>query len=199
MAVQAAAKCDAIPQNLITLPPVAPDLAVQKRRAIPMLLAGKSVSQVAEAIGVDRATVYRWLKEPQFVAERNRQANEMWDSAQARLQGLVHKSIGVVESALDIGDLKAACAVLKFTGIVNIQRSQTETDARAVIKTLAEEYATKTWLDRPFAEKTLGKQMLQNDTFQTLVQSLWETLQEKYHVGDNEADELLYEAVNRQK
>ena len=129
------------------------------------------------------------------MAERNRQANEMWDSAQARLQGLVHKSIDTVEKAIADGDLKAACAVLKFTGIVNTQRPPTETDVKAIIKTLAEEYAMKNWLDRPFAEKTLGKQMHQSETFQALVQSLWETLQQKYPVGDSEAEELLYEAV----
>ena len=193
-----AAKCDETQQKSISLPPPAPELSVQKRRMIQLLGEGRSVSQISEILHCDRSRVYRWLKEPSVIAERNRQATEMWDAAQARLQGLVHKSINVVERHLDEDhSLKAACAILKFTGVANMSKPETEVDQRAIIRKQAEEYAIRSYLDRPFAEKTIGKQMHQNETFQALVQSLWEALQQRYQPGDNDADEVLYEALNR--
>ena len=194
-----ATKCDAT-QQVLSLPQPAPDLSVAKRRAIQLLGEGKSVSQVGEILGCDRSCVYRWLKEPRVIAERNRQAAELWDAAQARLQGLVHKSIDVVERHLDEdNDLKAACAVLTFTGVINMSKPETEADPKAIIKKQAEEYAIRSYLDRPFAEKMIGKQMLQNETFQDLVQAMWEALQQRYQPGDNDSDELLNEAANLQR
>lgn len=199
MRVACATKGDTTQQNLVSLPASAPDLSTSKRRAIQLLGEGRSVSQVSVIIGCDRSTVYKWLKEPQVIVERARQANEMRDSAQSRLQGLVHKSIDVVGKALDAGDLKAACAVLKFTGIASMPKPETDTDVRSVIRKQAEAFAEQAWLDRPYAEQTLRKGMYHNETFKQLVHAIWETLQQKYPAGDNEADELLYETLDRQR
>ena len=92
MSTNPATKRDTTQQILKLVEPPA-DLAIQKQRALQLLLEGKSASQVAEMIGVDRTTIYRWLKEPSFIAERNRQANELRDAAQSRLHALVGKSI----------------------------------------------------------------------------------------------------------
>ena len=88
--------------------------------AIRYLLEGGRLSAVASAIGVDRVTLWRWSRTPQWRAALSRERQLLQTAIRAQLQALALESVYVVDAALRSGDkalaLRAALAVLKGTG-----------------------------------------------------------------------------------
>lgn len=185
-------------QHILKLVEPPADLAIQKQRALQLLFEGKSASQVAEMIGVDRTTVYRWLKEPSFVAERNRQANELRDTAQSRLHALVGKSIDVVERQVEAGNLKAALAVLKSTGMMALEKPDTETDECRLIKREVERLVLDYWYAGPFAKQELGTRPYQNSTFREVVQMIETELHAQHAPKESESVTVICDAAARE-
>ncbi|MDD2541057.1 MAG: phBC6A51 family helix-turn-helix protein [Desulfuromonadaceae bacterium] len=197
MSANAATRRDPAQQKLKLVEPPA-DLVIQKQRAIQLLLEGKAVVQVAEEIGVDRTTVYRWLKEPSFIAERNRQANELRDAAQSRLRALISKSVDVVERQLEAGNLKAALAVLKSTGMMALDKPDTETDEGRLVKREVEKLAMDYWYAQPFAQQEMGNRPYHNRAFKDIVQMLDIELQAQHVPKESAAVTLICDAAARE-
>jgi transposase-like protein len=197
MITKPATRCDATQQNL-KLVDAPMDLAIQKRRALQLLLGGKAVAQVAEAIGVDRTTVYRWLKEPGFIAERNRQATDLWEAGQARLRSLVGKSLDVVERQVEAGNLKAALAILKLTRAAGMEKPDNETNEHQIIKKQAESMAMKFWFSQPFSEQTNGSRPFSNSYFMEVVNMIHEELHHQFAPEPSDAEDLIAVAADRQ-
>ncbi len=64
-------------------------LSPAQARAIEMLASGHTVATAAEAVGVGRTTIYRWLKgDAAFVAAFNAWQQDMLDTARGRLLAL---------------------------------------------------------------------------------------------------------------
>src|ERR1039458_7179954 len=62
------------------------DLKPEQARALALLLAGKSVSEIALEVGVHRVTVHKWMKRHAgFAAAYNQWHEQMRDTAQSRL------------------------------------------------------------------------------------------------------------------
>lgn len=81
------------------------------------LLAGASVTKAAEAAGVDRTTVHRWLREDwAFQAAHHRAQRDLRRAVEARLPHLVEAAVETVQAAVRDGDVRAALAVLKGLG-----------------------------------------------------------------------------------
>ena len=74
-------------------------LSPRQLMAISLLLAGKQVKDVAEELGVNRATVFRWKRDPLFGAEVQRRA-ELADPVQRRRPRNLFTP-GPVEPAVD--------------------------------------------------------------------------------------------------
>lgn len=86
------------------------------------LLVGHTITAAAQAGGVDRATVYRWLHADfNFIAEFNRQRRELLDGMQARMLRLADSALGVVEGAIRDGNTTAAIGVLRGLGMLRGQ------------------------------------------------------------------------------
>ena len=107
------------------LQPNATDLEVQtiepiQATAIRYLLDRGRLGAVASAIGVDRVTLWRWSRTPQWRAALSRERQLLQTAIRAQLQALALESVYVVDAALRSGDkalaLRAALAVLKGTG-----------------------------------------------------------------------------------
>jgi len=93
------------------------ELGQKQETALAALRGGSSFPQAAEAAGVGRATVYRWMQsDPQFRAAYNAWQQEQAESARARLLKLADQAVDVVEKALARGDQKIAVGVLKNIG-----------------------------------------------------------------------------------
>ena len=79
-------------------------LSPAKATAVESLLAGSTVTETALVAGVDRSTLYRWLRDPLFLATYNGRRAEMREAAEAKLLKLQTKALEAVERALDEGD-----------------------------------------------------------------------------------------------
>ena len=102
-----------------TIEPTNPDkirqLSQEQMNAIDYLLKGQSDRAAAEAVGVNRQTVWDWRNnDPLFIAELNRQRVEHWSEARERLKSLANRALDVVELQLNSSDPKAALAAAKY-------------------------------------------------------------------------------------
>lgn len=85
--------------------------------AIDALVNGKTITGAAEAAGVDRTTLHRWLKHDfEFQASPNRAKGDLKLALQAKTLKIAQKAMDVVEQALDKGDVRIAALVLKVIG-----------------------------------------------------------------------------------
>ena len=92
-------------------------LSIEQHNAIDLLILGDTDHAVAEQIGVARETICRWRNENRFMAELNRRRQDVWQTAQERLRGLVGKAIDILEQALQPDDVKAAVTVLRAANL----------------------------------------------------------------------------------
>lgn len=109
-----------------------------QRKALAAFAAGKTVSRAAEAAGVDRSSVYRWLRgEPSFIAEVNRIREERVTSIQSKLREMSETAVEVLhkilldEKAPASVRFKIALAVLDGVGGIHAE-SIGGTDVRDV-------------------------------------------------------------------
>lgn len=99
-------------------------LEPRKARVMAHLLLGATATRAAEAEGVSRRTVFRWLKEdPIFQAEYNRRRAELAQATDSTLAMLAESSTFCVAQALYNGDARVALAVLKGLGYLNGRRA----------------------------------------------------------------------------
>lgn len=175
--------------NIVCLPPGAPKLSVEQRRAIQLLLLGKKVTDVATTLGKDRKTIYRWRENPHFVSEYNRQQTETVDRVKNRLHQLTDRAVDVLEQHLAQGSLKAATELLKVCNLYgNVAFSPAQTDLELIVKEQAEKIARAEMAKTPFAE---GRRV--NDFAKGLAGDIAALLKEKHDVTSSlhEFSELI--------
>ncbi len=89
----------------------------QKKQALSLLAAGSPLEKVADSIGVHRATLWRWKKDPKFVAEWNKMLEEMKQRQTYALVKLQEEAISALYSCLnsknDVVRLRAALSVME--------------------------------------------------------------------------------------
>ena len=173
------------------------NLTESQNQAIQLLLQGMSISDVATAVGRERTTLYRWLQQPKFLAERNRLAKETFDASRARLHSLANQAINVVERRVKAGDLKASMHVLKMTGLATAEKLDGETDEGRLISRIANELAESYWETFLMGEKR--KNLHNNPRFVELLHEFFLELDRKYQTGDSEAFRLHDEMAEREQ
>ena len=96
--------------------PEQPDLTDRQLAALPYIVASASVSDAARLANVGRATLYRWMDDPDFRDELERRRAQAADLARAELRGLMLKGTLVLAEAMEDPDpairLRAAGATL---------------------------------------------------------------------------------------
>lgn len=94
-----------------------PSLTDRQQLAIEHLLAGETITQTAEAIGVSRQTIHEWGTDPLFQHALAVGRAERHATVQRRFERLLEKVLERVEAALDADDprvqLQAATLILK--------------------------------------------------------------------------------------
>jgi hypothetical protein len=84
-----------------TTDPTPSKLKVKQQLAITALLGGASQSAAAEAAGVDRSTLYRWMKrDAEFVAAYNRVKHDHYDAIHARMFQITNQMLDTLENLL---------------------------------------------------------------------------------------------------
>jgi len=108
----------------------------KKRRAVEALLTEPDVTQAAKAAGVSRNTLYRWMKEPDFmVAVANAEADALAGMSRALVK-LGDQAVEVLRDAMNDPEtpvntrLRAADTVfsrlLQLRELVNVEKRVTE-------------------------------------------------------------------------
>ena len=83
-------------------------------RALSEILAGRSDTDIAAAIGISRQTINGWKNQNlNFKAELNSRREEIWGSYQDRLRQMASMALDVISTELAAGSLPAALAVLR--------------------------------------------------------------------------------------
>ena len=80
------------------------ELSERQVLAIPHLVSAKSVSETAELIGVNRRTVYRWMDDPAFREEYDRQRDAVAGFARSGMRALMLKALSVQAERFDSDD-----------------------------------------------------------------------------------------------
>jgi hypothetical protein len=84
-----------------TTDPTPSKLKVKQQVAISALLGGASQSAAAEAAGIDRSTLYRWMKrDAEFVAAYNRVKHDHYDAIHARMFEITNQMMDTLENLL---------------------------------------------------------------------------------------------------
>ena len=96
------------------------DLKPEQARALALLLAGCSVSDIAREVGVHRMTIHKWMKgHAGFAAAYNQWHGQMRDAAKSRLLMMAEKAADSLEKALEAGDGRLAMRYFEKMGLVN--------------------------------------------------------------------------------
>jgi len=110
-------------------------LSATQIQAIRHLISGESISSTAGSLGVNRATIHRWLKDDlAFRASLNRAKTELSESIDARLHQISSRALDTVQEALEDGDRKVAIAVLKGCGFLDGRRSDIGSTSEAILE-----------------------------------------------------------------
>ena len=87
-------------------------------RALPFMTSSRTFSEAAEKAGIPRRTIHRWMNEPDFREEYQRQCDEAGGIARAAIRGLMTEAVSVFAERLDSDDPKervlAAKTILSF-------------------------------------------------------------------------------------
>jgi len=90
----------------------------RRERALSLLNSGKKPTEIAQVLGVHRATVHRWMCEPEFVAQRNQLMQELRAETRDRLFDLQALATDALADCLrshhDATRLRAALAVFSM-------------------------------------------------------------------------------------
>lgn len=93
-------------------------LSPAQRSAITQLARGRSIKAAADAVGIHRGTLHRWLREdPAFRAAFHAWQAEALDSLGTQLLSLGAPSVRTYRRAINKGDVRAAGQVLKGLGL----------------------------------------------------------------------------------
>ena len=95
-------------------------LSPPQRKAIELLTSGRTVIDAAQAAGVNRATLYRWLSgDAAFVAAYNAWQKDVLATTRGRLLALTDLAVTTVTKAMTHGDAKTAMKILKSMGALD--------------------------------------------------------------------------------
>ncbi len=97
-------------------------LSPQQELALDLFATGKTVTQVAEALGVSRQTVSKWLNQDlEFRRALEDRRLELWENAKLSVFARLQKALDVLDEALENGSLqdkmRAAFRILDIAGL----------------------------------------------------------------------------------
>ena len=95
-----------------------PGLTACQAEAVRLLTFGTPVAHAAQAIGVNRSTLFRWLEQDQFKALLNRGRQDRQTAIQTQLEMLAQRAVNAVAGRLDGGGDQTGMQLLKGLGFL---------------------------------------------------------------------------------
>lgn len=93
---------------------MAEKMSAKQEQAVLLLASGEAVQEVASAVGVSRATVWKWKRDGHFLAELHRLRNEFRESAIAAVLSLHREASEVLRKCLQSDDDATALRAARF-------------------------------------------------------------------------------------
>jgi transposase len=88
----------------------------RQEQAIFLLLEGKQISEVAEELGVDRSTVYRWKQNNAlFKKVMDKLKRSVWEAGESQL---IHARLAAIDTVIELLDHEDARVKLKAIEII---------------------------------------------------------------------------------
>jgi len=81
-----------------------PKLSRRQLKAIPFLVGSPTYTQGCEKAKINKTTLYKWLKNPEFKAELDRQRSEIVEAAFGMIAQNIEKAISTLVGLLDTSD-----------------------------------------------------------------------------------------------
>jgi hypothetical protein len=111
--------------------------------AVDLLAAGKTDTETAELLSLDRTTVTKWrLYDPVFQATLNRRRAEVWSCGVDRLRSLIPRALDALADALEDRDhphrIRAAAELLRLVPLADGALTIGPIDADAVVRQVVE-------------------------------------------------------------
>jgi hypothetical protein len=107
------------PAEPTSLSVVMAELSPPQQAALGALAGGQTLSSAAEAAGVNRVTLWRWLKtDPAFAHAYRQWKLELRESSEAQLLRVGERAVAAVARATEAGDAKIALAILREMGLL---------------------------------------------------------------------------------
>ena len=79
-------------------------LSRRQLKAIPFLVGSPTYTQGCEKAKINKTTLYKWLKNPEFKTELDRQRSEIVEAAFGMIAQNIEKAISTLVGLLDTGD-----------------------------------------------------------------------------------------------
>lgn len=128
-------------------------LTVRQEQVISLLLSGESQRNAASEVGIAEETVSRWKHEAVFVAELGQRQAELWAVNAQRLRNLGSQALDALAAVLLSGSetakVKAALAVLRSQGLLELAKPAGPTTVEEAKKAWRESPALDAWLKDP--------------------------------------------------
>ena len=109
-------------------------LTTQQEQAALLLASGESVTDVAEKVSVNRATIYLWQQKISFQCFYNQQCKMIQDNIRNGLCGLYAEALNAVQGCLQSPNeatrLKAAMYVIGKVEMIDASRQDPEAEIR---------------------------------------------------------------------
>jgi len=80
------------------------NLTPKQRKGIDALMVHATVVDAAQAVGISRATLFRWLRDESFRTELRRAGNELIDGTTRKLASLSARAVAALEDVLNDPD-----------------------------------------------------------------------------------------------
>jgi hypothetical protein len=165
-------------------------LSAEQLPAINLILVGKTFTDIAEMLGKDRHTVYRWRQNPHFISALNDHRKEIYEAGQMRLHGLLNKAITVMDQKLDEGNIKVAFEVLRLVNVTpKTIKADYEDDPEKIAAREAERLASEALSATPFGRENMGIGAHRKQEMEALANDIYEVIKEKYKIS-TELEEL---------
>jgi DNA-binding CsgD family transcriptional regulator len=119
-------------------------LSPEQLNAIDWLIQGKTDQDTADAVGIDRTTLWKWrTRVPLFLATLEQRREEVFGVAVNRLRSLLGKALENIAGAIESGDVKASFELVKATGLHGFCPPSGQTDVQKIAERLCWEQLAK--------------------------------------------------------
>ena len=97
-------------------------LEPQQQQALVLLASGKGVDEISEILNIHRTTLWRWRKQPEFIASWNQMVQQGKEKQVQTLLELQQKALSVLKDCLssknELLRFKAAITIVEKVGAI---------------------------------------------------------------------------------